>query len=45
MLVFNDLAVPTAQLDMVSSKPAFETSICNAFNYPPQLLGYQIRCL
>ena len=35
----NDLAVPTAQLDMVSSKPAFETSICNAFNYPPQLLG------
>ena len=35
----NDLAIPTAQLDMVSSKPAFETSICNAFNYPPQLLG------
>lgn len=34
-----DLSLPTNQLDVQSSKPAFELSICNAFKYPPQLLA------
>lgn len=35
----HDLAISPRELDIVSSKPALEMSICNAFNYPAQLLG------
>lgn len=35
----HDLSLPTNQLDAPNTKQSLETTICNAFKYPPQLLG------
>lgn len=35
----HDLSLPTNQLDYPNSKQALEVSICNAFNFPAQLIG------